>query len=138
MIHGDLLGWLLDIFQEPKGACETCASSSTNFLKNGCMKKCNFFFINQKSTSSATLFLTMAYQWIYKIFIPSSISKSQFLFVMSNVFWDLQTFIIFLSKTIQKIVAPLTWLTNKDKFKWDKNVMKIFKLLKMISSQLPL
>jgi hypothetical protein len=45
-------------------------------------------------------------------------------------FWDLQTFIIFLSKTIQKIVATLTWLTNKDKFKWDKKIMKIFKYVK--------
>jgi hypothetical protein len=64
MIHGDLLEQHLDIFQEPKGACETCASSSTNFKKNSCMKKCKFFFINQKSTSWATSFLTMAYQWI--------------------------------------------------------------------------
>jgi hypothetical protein len=66
------------------------------------MKK--YFLINQKSSSWATLFLTMAYQWIWRNFILSSISKPQFLFVMSNVSWYLQTFIIFLSKTIQRLL----------------------------------
>lgn len=92
-------------------------------------KNAKYFFINQKSNSWATLFLTMAYRWIQRNFIPSSISKPQFLFMMSNVSWDLQTFIIFLSKTIQRLLphwCDLQTRTNSNgtKMLWNFQIVK--------------